>query len=228
MEPIEVVKPDDFPLEKCFLMNAQCRDANQINEANIHLLAALGEFDSPFIPIEISSDYKGYTWAQLPTIDQVNVAVGKKLCSQDLWQGRVTAVENLNISVKTSDGREVSSDMPIAIREYTLEHYRTCRADDEVLVTLKARQSVDPNDLWYHLGGYFEDGDTYDTQLGSFREELELFWAEIIGPGEYLRTRLLDCMRDFNLDWQTIMIDSGSKLTITRKDGQQDVFDNKT
>jgi len=41
-------------------------------------------------------------------------------------------------------------------------------------------------DIWYHLGDYIEDDDTHDTQLRYFEEQLELFWATIIGPDEYL------------------------------------------
>ena len=59
VEPTEVIKPDDFPLEKCFLMNQSYRDVAEIHETNSHLLAALGKTGDPFVPVEISSDYDG-------------------------------------------------------------------------------------------------------------------------------------------------------------------------
>ena len=228
VEPIEVVKPDDFPLEKCFLMNQAYRDAADINETNSHLLAALGKTGTPFIPVEISSDYKGYSWAKLPTIDQVEVTAGKELHKQLLWRGIITAVESLEITTRTSDGKTFSKNVEMAVRKPTSREDASQYYDVEVLITLKARASLDPTDIWYHLGDYNEDDDTYDTQLRYFKEQLELFWAKIIGPGEYLRSRLLDCLDAFNLDWQTISIDSDNTLTIIYKDERKDVFEHKT
>ncbi len=83
------------------------------------------------------------------------------------------------------------------------------------LITLKARDSLDPTNIWYHLGDYSEDSDTFDTQLFYFEQQLELFWATIIGPGKYLQSRLLNCLEDFNLDWQSITIDSDHTITMT-------------
>jgi hypothetical protein len=37
--------------------------------------------------------------------------------------------------------------------------------------------------IWYHLGGWSDEGDTYDTQLADFEEQLNLFWADVIGFG---------------------------------------------
>ena len=227
VEPIEIVKPDDFPLEKCFLMNQAYRDAADINETNSHLLAALGKPGTPFIPVEISSDYSGYTWAKLPTIDRVEVTAGKKLASQHLWRGLITAVECLEITARTSDGKTFKKSVEMAVRK-PISKEDAQYYDFEVLVTLKAKDSLAPTDIWYHLGDYSEDDDTYDTQLRYFEEQLELFWAKIIGPGEYLRSRLLNCLDAFNLDWQSITIDSDNTLTIIYKDGRKDVFDHKT
>jgi len=227
VEPIEVIKPEDFPLSQCYLMNQEYRDVADIHETNSHLLAALGKFDHPFIPVEISSDYEGYSWSKLPTIDQVEVKAGKELATQHLWRGLITAVESLEITARTSDGKTFNKPVEMAVRK-PISKEDAQYYDAEVLVTLKARASLDPTNIWYHLGDYSEDSDTYDTQLCYFKEQLELFWGTIIGPGEYLRSRLLDCLRDFNLDWQTITIDSSGTLTITRKDGQQDVYPQQT
>ena len=223
VEPIEVIKPDDFPLDKCFLMNPAYRDADDINLTNSHLLAALGKLDTPFIPVEISSDYEGYSWSKLPTIDQIEVKAGTELATQHLWRGLITAVDSLEITAETSDGKNFIQNVEMAVRK-PLTKKDAQYYDVEVLVTLKARASLDPTDIWYHLGDYNEDSDTYDTQLFYFKEQLELFWATIIGPGEYLRSRLLDCLADFKLDWQNITIESDHTVTVIYKDGRKDVF----
>ncbi|MFC1652697.1 hypothetical protein ACFL3F_03150 [Planctomycetota bacterium] len=222
VEPIEVIKPDDFHLAKCYRMGKECSD--EFTDANVHLLGTLGEFDDPFVPVEISRDYDGYRWADLPTVTQVEIKVGKELLSQYVWGERLTAVDSLQIAVHTSDGKTFSCPVPMAVRDPVSRGDRSGWGSVEVLVTPKARERLDSSDIWYHLGGYHEDSDTYDTQLYRFVEELELFWAEIVGPGEYLRSRLLDCLRGFNLDWQNLLIDSNNTLTITRQDGQQDVY----
>jgi len=59
VEPVAVVKPQDFPLEKCYRLSKACLDADECNEANAHLLSALGTFKQPFIVVDITSDYEG-------------------------------------------------------------------------------------------------------------------------------------------------------------------------
>ena len=70
--------PKDFPLDKCYRFdpNAPGEDGD---ETNAHLLAALGTFTEPFVPVDIRSCYDGYSWAKLPTIGKVEVKVGKEL-----------------------------------------------------------------------------------------------------------------------------------------------------
>jgi len=220
VEPIEITKPEDFPLSKCYRMNKQCMD--EFSDANVHLLAALGKFHTPFIPVEIPPDYHGYSWAKLPTVDRVAVQAGKEMFTQLIWTQRLTAVDDLQITVHTSDGKTFSCPVPMAVREPIPRGDKSGLTDIEVLVAPAARDGLDTNDIWYHLGGFCEDSDTYDTQLYHFEEQLDLFWAEIVGPGEYLRSRLIDCLRDFNLDWQTITIHSNGTLSLTHKDGTEE------
>ena len=222
VEPIEVTKPDDFPLSKCYRMNKQCKD--ECSEASIHLLAALGKFDAPFVPVEISPDYHGYSWAQLPKVERVEIHAGKEILTQFIWIERLTAVNDLRITAHTSDGKTFSCPVPMAVREPISREAKSGLSDVEVLVTLAARDRLDTSDIWYHLGGFCEDSDTYETQLYHFEEQLDLFWAEIVGAAEYLRSRLMDCLRGISLEWQTILIDTNNTLTITRQDGQQDVY----
>ena len=221
-EPVEVVKPEDFPLSQCYLMGKQCR--GEINEANVHLLAAQGRFSSPFVPVEISPHYHGYSWARLSTVTQVIVHIGKELFSQYVWQERLTAVDGLAITVHTSDATTFSSPVPMAVRKPIPRGNESICSDTEVLVTPEASERLNLSDIWYHLGGCIEDGDTYDTQLYRFEELTESFWAQVHGPGKYLRARLLDCLHDFDLDWQSISIDANQIVTISYKDGHQDVY----
>ncbi len=219
VEPVAVVKPADFPLAKCYRLAAACRDADEHNEANAHLLSALGKCENPFIVVDIASDYDGYSWAKLPVVDRVEVLVGKELAREGYCCETLVAVESLQITARTSDGRIFNATVPMAVRQQprTEDRYRWTTTD--VLVTLAARQELQPTDIWFHLGGWSEDGDTYDTQLEDFEKGLNLFWADLMGPGEYFRQRLLECLAEFNLNWQAVSIEANGKVWITYKDG---------
>jgi len=216
---VAVVKPADWPLAKCYRLNPACRDGGDQNEANAHLLSALGAFEDPFIVVDVSSDYDGYSWARLPMVERVELAAGKELHRDYLVCETLVAVENLEITAYTSDGRIFSSMVPMAVRELPQDEGRHRWTTVDVLVTLAAREELEPTDIWFHLGGWSDEGDTYDTQLESFEKELNLFWADVMGPGEYLRLRLFDCLGEFNLDWQNISIEANGKIWISYKDG---------
>ncbi len=224
VEPVDVVKPADFPLAQCYRLSKACLDADEPSEANAHLLSALGKFESPFVVVEISSHYDGYSWAKLPTVERIEVKPGQDLRSQYLWCEMLVAVESLQITAHTSDGKTLTAEVPMAIDEHSRPEGRTTWIGTDVLVTLAARRELEPTDIWYHLGGWSEDGDTYDTQLADFEEQLDLFWATILGPGEYLRCRLLECLRGFDLDWQSVSIEASGKVWITHKDGRAEML----
>jgi hypothetical protein len=219
VEPVAVVKPADFPLAQCYRLDPACRDGGDQNEANAHLLSALGAFENPFVVVEISSDYDGYSWARLPTVERVELAVGKELHRDYMVCETLVAVEDLEITAYTSDGRVFRSAVPMAVRELPQDEGRHRWTTIDVLVTLAAREELEPTDIWFHLGGWSEEGDTYDTQLESFERQLNLFWADVMGPGEYLRLRLFECLAEFNLDWQSVSIESNGKVWISYKDG---------
>jgi hypothetical protein len=152
-------------------------------------------------------------------VDRVEVSAGKQIASQYLWCERLMAVESLAITAHTSDGKMFASAVPMATQVYPSQEGRCSWIGTDVLVTVAAREQLEPTDIWYHLGGWSDDGDTYDTQLASFEEQLKLFWADVVGPGEYLRLRLLDCIRDFNIEWRSISIESNGKVWISYEDG---------
>jgi len=224
VEPVAVVKPADFPLEQCYRLSQACRDADECNEANAHLLSALGTFEQPFVVVDITSDYGGYRWAKLPTVGQVQLKVGKELHREYMWGETLVAVESLEITVRTSDGKAFTSSVPMAVSLHEDKAGISRWIGTDVQVTVEAREKLESTDIWYHLGGWSEDGDTYDTQLADIEEQLNLFWADVIGPGEYLRQRLFDCLRDFRIDWERISIHSNGKVWISHQDGTAEML----
>ena len=89
-DPVEVVMPKDHALAQCYRL-ADTTDGEDSDEANVHLLAALGQFalpQTPLVPVEIKPEYDGYSWAKLPTIGSVEVTSGKVL--QESWIGSGT------------------------------------------------------------------------------------------------------------------------------------------
>ena len=221
-EPIQVVKPDDFPLAKCYRINPELKKASETHEANSHLLAALGTFDTPFVPVTIASSYEGYRWAKLPTIDKVHVKAGKELGTSSDWSGDWIAVVSLEVTAHTSDGKVFAAKVCMAIVPPDRTDARNWEAD--VYLTTEAQEQIDASDIWYHQGGFCDDGDTYDTQLGYFEKELSLFWSNILGPGHYLRSQILESLYGLELDWQRITIDADKTVTLLMKDGSEKVL----
>jgi len=220
-EPIEVPMPSDFPLEKCYRFDENCHGC-ETDEANAHLLAAMGKFKEPFVPVSISHSYDGYSWADLPTIGKVEVAVGTELGQGGVWNETLVAVESLQITVHTSDKKVFKSNVLMAV----LEQQREKRSwyCMNVYVTLEARSQLDSSYIWYHCGGWNDEGDTWDTQLYYFEQDVEQFWAAIIGPGEYLRSKIRECLFGVVKDWQKITIEADETISILCKDGTEKVY----
>jgi len=216
-EPIEVAMPKDFPLAKCYRLAGNYDGACETDDSNTHLLAAIGKFKEPFVPITISRCYDGYRWADLPTIDKVEVTAGKELASQGICNELLIAVDSLNIAVHTTDGKVFKSDVCMAVLEHPVKKRTWCCMN--IHITLGARSELNSTDIWYHCGGWNDEGDTWDTQLYDFEQELEQFWATIVGPAAFLRSKLLEAVRSFQLQWQSITIDANGALSITHTDG---------
>jgi len=224
VEPVAVKRPADWPLERCYRLAPDCLAADDDSETNVHLLSALGRFEEPFVVVEISSAYDGYRWAKLPTVKRVEVTAGKELARDCLWAESLVAVESLRITAQTSDGRTFSSAVTMAVRNHVRPGNGHTWIGTDVLVTPQAREQLRSTDLWFHLGGWSDEGDTYETQRRDFQEELDRFWSNLDGPGQYLRCRLLDCLRDLQIDWQRISMESNGKVWITHQDGTAEMF----
>ena len=204
-EPIEIPMPNDFQLKKCYRLSKDCQDGCETDEANVHLLAAMGKFKEPFVPVTISLSYDGYNWEDLRTIGKVEVTVGKELGNEGIWNEMLVAVDSLQITVHTSDNKVFESDVLMAVLEQpTKKRSWYCM---NVYITLEARNQLSSTDIWYHLGGWNDDGDTWDTQLYYLEQELDQFWATIIGPAEYLRSKIRSCLVGGFKDWTKIIFD---------------------
>ena len=183
-------------------------EVEEDDENNVHLLAALGEFgDKPFMPVRISSKYDGYSWAKLPTVDAVEVATGKELQCDSIGNGTIAATDNITIKVFTSDGKTFSSVVCMAVLNY-----------DNVFVTEKARNLLGSSEVWHHLGGYYEDGDTYDSQGYDFEKQWDRFWADFDGPDEHLRQKIMGTLWALK-DWGKIQITKDGNIYIENENG---------
>ena len=218
-EPVAVAMPKDFPLKRCYRFNAKAA-GSEADEVNAHLLAALGSFDEPFVPVDISARYDGYSWASLPTIEKVEVKAGKELLSQCLWAGKLTCVDELTITAHTTDGKVFSSPVCMAKMIVPPPENRGW-ADEEMLVTPKARERLSPDEIWHHLGGWHDEGDTYDTQQAAFEKNLDAFWADLAGPDEYLRQSILAPLDRVASEWKAAHIYPDGRVRIEHADGSE-------
>jgi len=217
-DPVEVVMPKDFPLAKCYRFDGNSKESEESDEANVHLLAALGKFDRPFIPVSIHGRYDGYSWAKLPTIGKVEVSVSKQLHSGWLWAGTLTCVDSITITAHANDGRVFSSKVCMAKTPQPPEKAPNW-AEDHVLVTPEAQERLCASEIWYHVGGWSDEGDTYETQQFNFQQELDNFWLQLIGPDEQLRRNILDALRGIEQKWKFIKVFPNGKVRIRFHDG---------
>jgi len=218
-EPVEVVMPRNIKLEDCYLcFNDDCAD--DMAETNAHLLAALGDLkDKPFVPVTIDNGYMGYSWTKLPKVTKVEVSKGKELLRHLINCGELVCFDKLSITVRTSDGKAFTSDvdMAVIIEEPNNRHRWV---DETVCVTKEARNYLDSGNIWFHLGGYSDEGDSYDTQLYYFEKELDEFWNELIGPYETVRQQLIKELYPLYNKWRKVTILEDSSLEILFKDGR--------
>lgn len=217
--PVEVVMPKDFTLEKCYRFDPNTQ-GDEADETNAHLLAALGTFNEPFIPVSIRSDYDGCSWAKLPTIGKVEVQSDKELHSEWLWSGKLTCVDDLSITIHTGDGKVFSSPVCMAKASHVPEDGPSWM-DDHMLVTVQAKKRLNPSEVWFHLGGWYEDGDTYDTQEIAFEKDLNSFWADLIGPDEHLRQTIIEPFNRIMPEWKAAHIYPDGRVWIEHVDGTE-------
>lgn len=220
-EPVEVIMPKGHPLARCYRL-ANTKDRADSDEANLHLLAALGQFDTAFVPVEINSAYDGYSWAKLPMIGKVTVTAGKTRQESLLWSGQLACVESLTLTARCSDGRRFSAPVCMAVKPPSSDPSQGW--DPTVYVTPAARGALTSEQIWYHLGGFSDQGDSYDTQEDQVHRELADFWLRLDGPYESLRRRLLEATADLPQGWQHVTIRPEGQIVIGQADGREEVF----
>lgn len=218
-QPIDVSMPKGFPLSKCYRFQDD-GEGDESDLANAHLLAALGSVDAPFVPVDIHSGYDGYSWAKLPVINKVELKVGETLHEDYLWSGQMSCMDAIFITAHTSDGRVFASPVCMAVPLTDEDDPYMNR----ILVTTEARERVVNEEIWYHLGGWSDDGDTYDTQVGQFEDELQRFWDEMLGPNERLRSRVFAAVTELEREWAEIALHPEGTMSIRYKDGSQASF----
>jgi hypothetical protein len=221
-EPVKVVMPDGFSLDQCYRLDPHS-EGDESDEVNLHLLAALGKFERPFVPVEIRSCYDGYSWAKLPMIGKVKVSVGKLIHEDCLGSGELTCVRALTITAHASDGQIFSSPACMAMAAEPSKDSPEW-ATDCVLVTPKAEGRLSPSEIWHHLGGWSDEGDTYATQAFDFEQELNRFWADVVGPDEHLRQSILACLAAIRPKWSSVTISAKGIVTIRRKNGSRKIL----
>ena len=218
-DPVEVSMPDGFPLERCYRVSETLAEGDDFAETNTHLLAALGTFATPFAPVSIKPCFDGYSWAQLPTVHRIELTIGKELHADYVASGRLVCVNHLALTAHTSDGKVFHAPICMAIRAHAAQD-KQYWTDEDVLVTPEANQQLLASQIWYHLGGWSEDGDTYDTQEDQVEQELNRFWADLIGPDEQLRRKLLETLLSLKEKWRSITIRHNGTVTIQRTSGK--------
>ena len=223
-DPVEVVMLKDHTLAQCYRL-ADITDGVESDEPNVHLLAALGQFappHTPLVPVEIKPEYDGYSWARLPTIGRVEVTAGKVLQESWIGSGTLVCVDSLGIRVHCSDGKVFHSPVCLAVKPPAPSQKDSWL--DQVYVTREAQRALAVTDIWYHLGGFSDEGDTYDTQEEQFRTELENFWMRLAGPHETIRSRLMEATRDLAKGWREITIRPDGTITVRQKGNRQQVM----
>ena len=225
-QAVELFAPEGFELSQGYVcFEEELND--EMGEANVHLLAALGTFQSKgFVPVTIPSGYRGYRWAKLPKVTSVTVCKGKEQIRRGVVSYDLVCVESLSIEVKTSDGKTFTSEVPMALAmEPPSGNYKW--HSEAVYVTEAARKELTDDNIWFHLGGYNPEGDSYDTQLYYVSQELDEFWSQLIGPYEQLRHELVSQInREYRLNdkWQQVVIDNDHTVTIHFKDGKAETI----
>ena len=221
-EPVEVQLPKEHPLSRCYRVGEIDEgDVDDGDEANIHLLAALGRFPEPFVPVETRPEFDGYSWSDLPTIGRVEVSAGKVLQESFIGAGTLICVDSLTITAHCSDGKVFRSDVCMAVKPWDGKAERHWHAETEVYVTPAARERLRSSQIWHHFGGFSDEGDTYDTQEHEFRQEVSAFWMRLAGPHEPLRHKLMECLAELGKGWRSATVERTGRVVILNDDGSR-------
>ena len=90
-------------------------------------------------------------------------------------------------------------------------------------MTPEAQEILAPSHIWFHLGGWSDEGDTYDTQESQFTEDLDRFWALLIGPDEQIRRTLVAAAEGITPKWKAVTLSANGTVRIRFKSGKAKV-----
>jgi len=83
----------------------------------------------------------GYRWTKLPKVTKVEVKTRKELLRQGILSEELACFDELSITVHTSDGKVITSDVCMAVIEAKKKgKYQWC--DKVVCVTKEARDTL--------------------------------------------------------------------------------------
>ncbi len=213
---VPMFMPRGLSLAECYRFDPDIKEG-LIDVTNISLLVISKGFDSHFVPVEIPKHYDGYSWAKLPTIDKVELDVGKVLHESLLWEGKLVCVDSLTIAAHTSDGRVFRSPAYMGVRA-NQDRSNGAWFDEEVLVTPESREEVPMIWIMNHLGSFLEEGGTGDEQEASFAKKFNRYWSELVGPDEHFRREVLSTL-DGTQDWKAMAVFADGRIKLKFKDG---------
>ncbi len=136
-----------------------------------------------------------------------------------LWGEKLICVDGIRITVQTHDGRTITSPVCMAVGKpadtdslaWTLRVY----------VTPEAEGRLQPSEIWHHFGGWSDGGDCFETQENQFTEQLEEFWARLLGPDEHIRRRIMAVVGDFDVKWSSVSINADGVVTLRLAGGKE-------
>ncbi len=160
------------------------KKANAAVVANANILAELGELEPPLKLLDEKS-------TETATITKIDVHLGKTLHQAPVWAGELTCVDRIELVAYTSEDHvELRTRVCMAVQPPVEVEDGAENPIYRVYVTPEARDNPACQGLlWDHLGGELDYGDTKDTQLEHLDEEMQRYWAEVVGPDEHLRTK---------------------------------------
>ena len=201
-----------------YRIDAALKKTDAAAVANAHILAELGELKPPLKLVDKKS-------TEGTTITKIDVHIGKMLHQGPVWAGEMTCVDRIELVAHTSDDLVVRSWVCMAVQPPVEVEDGAENPIYRVYVTPEARDNPTCQGLlWDHLGGELDYGDTKDTQLEHFDEEMQRYWAEVVGPDEHLRTKIMDLLEDTRPGWRSATASSDGRLIIQSADGSEKII----
>ncbi len=187
--------------------------------ANAHILAELGELKPPLKLVDEKS-------TEGTTITKIDVRLGRTIHEDRVWAGVLTCVDRIELVAYTTDGRVVlKTRVCMAVQPPVEVEDGAENPIYRVYVTPRARDNpACQRLLWDHLGGELDYGDTKDTQLEHLDEEMQRYWAEVVGPDEHLRTKIMDLLEDTRPEWRSVTVSSDGRMIIQSADGSEKII----